>query len=349
MILLYVVRALFALAVVAVGWTLVEAGNVLPENRAFLLLGSLALAGAIIAVDVVQPKKSLHAIAGLFFGLITGLVIAYGVSLVLNYLQTIYLPNLDPAVLTTVEIFIGLVCCYLCVSFILQTKDDIRFVIPYVQFARQVKGQRPLVLDTSAIIDGRIADIAETGFLDQKLVIPRFVLNELHAVADSADRAKRNRGRRGLDVLNRLRASKLVEIEIIESAADADTTQSVDHRLVALAAELSGRLTTNDYNLNKVAQLRGVPVINVNDLAKAVRTVVLPGEPLTVKVLRSGEEPNQGVGYLDDGTMVVIDGGRQHIGTPLDCVVTSVLQTSAGRMIFARIESVPQQKAKSPT
>ncbi|MFO0972183.1 MAG: TRAM domain-containing protein [Phycisphaerae bacterium] len=346
MILLQVSRALFVLAVVAVGWSLVEAGNLLPDNRVYLVLGSIVLAGAIIALDVLQPRKNLNALAGLFFGLVVGLVISYGISLVLDYLRSVYLPTMDRGVMTVAQVFVGLICCYLCVSFIMQTKDDIRFVIPYVQFARQVKGQRPIIVDTSVIIDGRIADIAETGFLDNKLVVPRFVLNELHAVADSTDRIKRNRGRRGLDVLNRLRACRLVDIEITETDTAGD--ESVDHRLVALAAELSGRLVTNDYNLNKVAQLRGVPVINLNDLAKAIRTVVLPGEALSVKVLRPGEEANQGVGYLDDGTMVVVDQGRGRIGDVVDCTVTSVLQTSAGRMIFAQLAGAGPGAAGRP-
>jgi len=339
MILLQVLRAFFVLAVVAVGWSLVEPGNILPEQRVFLLIGALVLAAGIITVDILQPRKSLKAMGGLFFGLIVGLVISYGLSLVLNYLRSVYLPAMDPTLYETIRILLGIICCYLCVSFILQTKDDIRFAIPYVEFAKQLKGQHPLILDTSVIIDGRIADIADAGFIDQKVVVPRFVLHELHAVADSSDRMKRGRGRRGLDVLKRLQSSERMDIDILDDAdSGPESNDPVDTKLLKLGKLLNGRVVTNDYNLNKVAQLRGVEVVNINDLAKALRPVFLPGEGMQVKIIKAGEEPGQGVGYLEDGTMVVVDGGRNAIGETLEVSVTSVLQTSAGRMIFGRVE-----------
>jgi uncharacterized protein YacL len=361
MILLHVLRLFFVLAVVAVGWSLVEPGNILPEQRVFLLLGALVLAAAIVALDVLQPRKSLKALGGLFFGLIVGLVISYGLSLVLNYLRQVYLPAMDQGLYDTIRILIGIICCYLCVSFVLQTKDDIRFVIPYVEFAKQLKGQRPLILDTSVLIDGRIADIADAGIFDQKIVVPRFVLNELHAVADSADRMKRSRGRRGLDILSRLQASPRLDLEVLDEPAsvaepnrkrdrpaDAPPPEGVDSKLLTLAQALNGRVVTNDYNLNKVARVRGVEVLNLNDLAQALRPVFLPGEAMAVKVIRPGEEPGQGVGYLDDGTMVVVDGGRSSIGDSVNVVVTSVLQTSAGRMIFARLEGASGPERRRP-
>lgn len=338
MILLQVLRAFFILAVIAVGWSVVETGELLPEQRGWVVVGAAVLAGSVIVVDILQPRKSLKAIGGLFFGLVVGLLISYGLALVLNYLRAVYLPQMSLPVFGTIKILIGIVCCYLSVSFILQTKDDVRFVIPYVEFAKEMKGQRPLILDTSVIIDGRIADLAETGFLDQKLVVPRFVLSELQAVADSSDRLKRGRGRRGLDVLNRLQASKSLDFEVLEDTADTSPSDPVDERLLALAKALSGRVVTNDYNLNKVAQVRNVKVVNLNDLAKALRPVFLPGESMRVRILRAGEEASQGVGYLEDGTMVVVEGGRNSIGETLEVAVTSVLQTSAGRMIFARID-----------
>ena len=225
----------------------------------------------------------------------------------------------------------------MAVSFIYQTKDDVRFVIPYVEFAKDAKGTRPMLLDTSVIIDGRIADICETRIIESPLIVPRFILKELQWIADSPDKLKRNRGRRGLDVLNRMQLNENIDIQIREVQMQrGDEQRSVDEMLVELGSQMKGRVVTNDYNLNKVAQLRGVTVININDLANALKPVFLPGEQLQVKILKPGEEQGQGVGYLEDGTMVVVEGGRAHMGQNVDIAVTSVLQTSAGRMIFGR-------------
>jgi len=244
-----------------------------------------------------------------------------------------------------IKVLLGVSAVFMCISFVLQTKDDFRFIIPYVEFARDAKGPRPLLLDTSAIIDGRIADIADTQILESEMVVPRFVLAELQTIADSDDKLKRNRGRRGLDVLNRLQNSRKIEIRILESRQDADAPPDVDAQLLELAQKSQGRIITTDYNLNKVAQLRGVDVINVNDLANALKPVVLPGEELRVKIVKPGEESGQGVGYLDDGTMVVAEGGRDCVGHEIAIVVTSMLQTSAGRMIFGRLQG---DKAHAP-
>jgi len=191
------------------------------------------------------------------------------------------------------------------------------------------------ILDTSVIIDGRIADIAETGFLSGTMVIPNFVLNELQQVADSADSSKRQRGRRGLDMLQRLRNNTKLDIQILEN--DFPSVKEVDLKLIELAKQIDAMIVTNDFNLNKVAQLRGVVVLNINELANALKPVVLPGEAMRVFVLKEGKEYNQGVAYLDDGTMVVIDNARRLIGKTADIAVTSVLQTTAGKMIFGRL------------
>jgi uncharacterized protein YacL len=194
--------------------------------------------------------------------------------------------------------------------------------------------KRYRILDTSVIIDGRIADIVETGFLDGTLVVPQFVLKELQYVADSSDALKRNRGRRGLDILHRIR--KMAGVEVVISDIDFPAVKEVDLKLIELARTMKGRIVTNDFNLNKVAQLRGVEVLNINEVANSLKPVVLPGESMTVFVIKEGKEYNQGVAYLDDGTMVVVDNARTKIGKNLDIVVTSVLQTTAGRMIFGR-------------
>ncbi len=207
--------------------------------------------------------------------------------------------------------------------------------------------KRYRILDTSVIIDGRVAEIVETGFLDGTLVVPQFVLKELQFVADSADPLKRNRGRRGLDILQRMQ--KMAGVEVLISDMDFPQVKEVDMKLIEMARSLLGRIVTNDFNLNKVAQLRGVEVLNINELANVLKPVVLPGEAMSVFVLKEGKEYTQGVAYLDDGTMVVIDNARQRIGKNVDIIVTSVLQTTAGRMIFGKCaeQSGPQDASRA--
>ena len=238
-----------------------------------------------------------------------------------------------------VQLVIGLVLCYVCISLLMQTKNDFRFIIPYVEFAKEVKGLKPCILDTSVVIDGRIADVVETHIIDGQLIMPKFVIGELQGIADSSDRMRRGRGRRGLDILNRLRNNPDIELVIYERDLPEFAGLSVDLKLVALTKHLQGKLVTNDYNLNKVARLQGVTVINLNDLANAMKPVFLPGENIDVRIVKAGEEPGQGVGYLEDGTMVVVELGRDRINQTVPVSVTSVLQTSAGRMVFGKLEN----------
>ena len=206
------------------------------------------------------------------------------------------------------------------------------------------------ILDTSVIIDGRVADIAEAGFMGGTILIPQFVLRELQQIADSSDSAKRNRGRRGLDILQRIQKNSNLDVQIYE--ADFPQVKEVDLKLIELGKQLNAPIVTNDFNLNKVAHLRGVEVLNINELANALKPVVLPGEIMKVFILKEGKEYNQGVAYLDDGTMVVVDNARRQIGKNVDMVVTSVLQTTAGKMIFGRVEdarSEPRDRSSRPT
>ena len=338
--LIAIVRALFILVAAGLAARIYQA---FPEGQATssvaIFLGVLLLALGVVLVDLFTPRKKIQNISAVYFGLLVGLILTNLLQVALEpTLQTLANgpgANLRPHIVG----LLTLVSCYVCVSLLLQTKDDFRFIIPYVEFSRDVKGSRPLLLDTSVIIDGRIADVAEAKMLDQPMVVPRFVLQELQAVADSQDKLRRNRGRRGLDILNRLQ--KMTEIEVrIEDGEIPEMAgvQGVDQRLVVLAKHMGGKVVTNDYNLNKIAKLQGVDVINLNDVANALKPVVLPGEPLSLKLMRRGEEPGQGIGYLDDGTMVVVDQGVQHLGELVRIVVTSVLQTSAGRMIFGRMD-----------
>ncbi len=223
-----------------------------------------------------------------------------------------------------------------------QKKDDlVGFFRPsrsmQLTLEQEEKAATPArILDTSVIIDGRIADICFSGFLEGVLVVPRFVLGELQGIADSEDSLKRNRGRRGLDVLNALQRQDRVEVRIEE--ADFPEIPAVDSKLVALAKALNLPIMTNDFNLNKIAELQGVRVLNINELVNSLKPVVLPGESMTISLIREGKEPGQGVGYLDDGTMVVVEGGRKSIGHDVETIVTSILQTPAGRMIFASLK-----------
>ena len=293
----------------------------------------ILLAVAVIAIDIFTPLKRIDTISTVYFGLLVGLFLTYIIGLAL----TPYFPVAQNE-LRAIQSLLGMVICYTCISVLIQTKDDFRFIIPYVEFAREVKGLKPYVLDTSVIIDGRIADVVETQVLDNQLITPRFVLAELQNIADSNDKLRRSRGRRGLDILNRLRSNPDVDLTIYDRELPAMASQPVDMKLVLLAKHLEGKLITGDYNLNKVARLHNVPVINLNDLANALKPVFLPGEHVSVRIVKQGEENGQGVGYLDDGTMIVVEGGRPYVNHEVRIDVTSVLQTSAGRMIFGRFE-----------
>ena len=357
---LHIIRAVFLLSVLGLSITFATTdylnlrapnasnGSGIFTEQILVIVLPVALAVIVMLVDAFWQRKNLQALSGLFFGLLAGLAVAYVMGLVVGLVAGIFGAEDSPFTLL-VKVLVGAISVFICVSFIMQTKDDFRFVIPYVEFAKQTKGSRPLLLDTSVIIDGRIADIADTRILESQLVIPRFVLAELQAIADSADKLKRNRGRRGLDMLNRLQSNDKIDLAILDTrVAEVEEANDVDTKLVALAKILGGRVMTNDYNLNKISQLRGVEVININDLANAMKPVVLPGEAMRVKIIKAGEEVGQGVGYLDDGTMVVTEQARDHIGEEISITVTSVLQTSAGRMIFGRPEGcLPGSRPRS--
>jgi uncharacterized protein YacL len=295
--------------------------------------GIMSVALGVIALDVAVRRKRLDTISAVYFGMLIGLLLTYvlGFALVL-------LP-ISELILNPVQLVLGLVLCYVCISLLMQTKNDFRFIIPYVEFAKEVKGLKPCILDTSVVIDGRIADVVETHVIDGQLIMPKFVIGELQGIADSSDRLRRGRGRRGLDILNRLRADPEIELVIYDRDLPELAGLSVDLKLVALTKHLQGKLITNDYNLNKVARLQGITVINLNDLAKALKPVFMPGERIDVRIVKVGEEPGQGVAYLEDGTMVVIESGRDYINQTVPVSVTSVLQTSAGRMVFGKLEN----------
>ncbi|MBI1249657.1 PIN/TRAM domain-containing protein [bacterium] len=338
---LLILRIVFILAAAGVGITVTKVDafrSAMQNHPEFSFFGVMVLAMGVIGVDVLVKNKRYDTISGVYFGLLVGLSLTY----ILGLITQVWFPTENPSAVTAhraLQLVVGMVICYSCISLILQTKDDFRFIIPYVEFAKEVKGPKPYVLDTSIVIDGRIADVVETGFFDNVLIMPRFVLAELQGIADSSDKLKRSRGRRGLDILNRLRNNESVDLKIHDRETPDMEGQPVDMKLVLLAKLLEGKIVTGDYNLNKVAKLHNVEVINLNEIANALKPVFLPGEHLSVRIVKKGEEESQGVGYLDDGTMIVVEGGRDHINTQVRILVTSVLQTSAGRMIFGRYEA----------
>ena len=295
---------------------------------------SSIMGGAVLVVigDIYAPKKKIDTISSLYFGILIGVLLTYVLSVALAPLLA---QSFNPGI---IQLLIGLVLCYVCTSVLLQTKDDFRFLIPYVEFVREVKGFKPLILDTSVVIDGRIADLVATEVFDNQLIMPRFALTELQAIADSSDKIKRTRGRRGLDILNQMRSDEKIDLTIFDRDLPELAGQTVDLKLVLLAKHLEGKVVTGDYNLNKVAKLHSVPVINLNEISNSLRPSFLPDETFEIKVVKAGEGAEQGIGYLNDGTMVVIEGARDHIGDQLVVKVTSTLQTNAGRMIFTKYD-----------
>jgi uncharacterized protein YacL len=284
---------------------------------------------AIVVFEWRLRAMSLKRLIGAAIGSVLGIVGAYLFALVIR-------SSVPPGPMQSfLQIMVMLIMAYVGLAVGSNKGDLLNLAALGGIFGGEKTGKKSYkILDTSVIIDGRIADIAETGFLDGLIVIPQFVLRELQLVADSADSLKRNRGRRGLDILQRLQKTASVQIQIVED--DFPSVREVDMKLIELAKVYEGKILTNDFNLNKVAQLQGVAVLNINELANSLKPIVLPGEVMRVFILKEGKEYNQGVAYLDDGTMVVIDNARKMIGKTIDISVTSVLQTTAGKMIFGK-------------
>ena len=329
---LVIIRIFFIIASTVVGYqvgvSFVGFGENLP------LIGAVSgffAASVLIALEFGLRKVSVRGLSAAVFGLLFGLIMAKLLS------DAFLLITSDETITSSIRVVLTLIFCYFGMMIALRGKDEFNLVIPYVRFARQDRGEDIIILDTSVIIDGRIADICQTKFLEGRFVIPGFILKELQQIADSSDSLKRNRGRRGLDILNKIRKNTHIDVKIHEE--DFPEIQEVDSKLIKLAKVLGGKVFTNDFNLNKIAELQGITVLNVNELANALKPVVLPGELMEVHLVKEGKEYNQAVAYLDDGTMVVVEGGRHLIGKTIKAVITSVLQTTAGRMIFGKLET----------
>jgi uncharacterized protein YacL len=335
----------FGLGGFYLGQTLVRAGGISPNDGVAAVLVSMlvsALVGFIIAPFLTtRPYRALQqrikqtpatdlvaAITGLVLGLLIAVLLSFPLSLLPSPFREIM-----PIIAAVIFGLLGM-------STLISRRRDFaqlvsgRLSLRSSEAPANLLDERSVLLDTSVIIDGRIADISRTGFLSGTLLVPRFVLNELQHIADSSDALRRNRGRRGLDILNRMQKDTARPLRITDM--DVDEVREVDDKLIALAKRLKCPVLTNDYNLNRVAEIQGVTVLNVNELANAVRLVFLPGESMRIEIIQEGKEVGQGVGYLDDGTMIVVEEGRRYIGAAINVIVTKVLQTAAGRMIFAR-------------
>ncbi|OGW94409.1 MAG: hypothetical protein A3I73_00775 [Omnitrophica bacterium RIFCSPLOWO2_02_FULL_45_16] len=304
--------------------------------RAAGAVAGLISASFIVVIEVVMRRFSIRNLSAAVFGLIFGFFMAWILTSVLKLIP------MSIELFSSLQIILILIFCYLGMVIAMRGKDEFNLIIPYIKFVRQDEREDVVLLDTSVIIDGRIADILRIKFVEGRIVIPRFILRELQQIADSQDSLKRNRGRRGLDILNKIQKDSALNVKIQED--DFPEIKDVDAKLVKLAQLLGAKVATNDFNLNKIAELQGVIVLNINELANALRPVVLPGETMEVRISKEGKEYNQGVGYLDDGTMVVVDNTRHLIGQVIKATITSVLQTSAGRMIFAKLEEGQRQQ-----
>ena len=349
-LLLRLVRVSFViLFAVITGLSLIGAGIAEPEAPLYwpyTLAIAVGVFGVIVAADFFTPTKKISTIVSLVLGLLAAMLATVAIGFVFDLLASTWdMSEQWLQLLAIAKILIGTGLAYLAISTILQTQDDFRLVIPYVEFAKQLRGPRPLLLDSSAIIDARIVEIAETGLIQSPVVIPSFVVSELQLLADNPDKMTRAKGRRGLDIVARLQRLPVLDVTIDETPIPG---KAVDAMLVELAKRLPGMIVTTDVGLSRVAEIQGVPVLNINDLANAMKPSVIPGEALRVKLIKPGEQAGQGVGYLDDGTMVVAEDGSDSIGLIVDLRVTSSLQTSAGRLIFGRISDSPPSDAPPP-
>jgi uncharacterized protein YacL len=329
MVSLTLIRFLFIILSTGIGY-------LLGGEKPIFLAGVGFIIGVIIVIfEMMARRVSLKGLSAAVFGLILGLIVARLFGYLLDLFTRLQPDALPQQIGYGLRVFLTFIFIYLGVTLGLKGREEFHLVIPYVRFRRQELKEDFIVVDTSSIIDGRILDIVKTGFLEARFVVPRFVLNELQALADSTEHLKRQRGKRGIEILHSLKKEPGVEVIINEQ--EIEGAKSVDVKVATLAKILDAKVLTTDYNLNRLAQLEGIKVLNVNDLANALKPILLPGEKLSLKLIKEGKEANQGVGYLDDGTMVVVENARWLIGKKVDVEVTSVLQSPSGRIIFTKL------------
>jgi uncharacterized protein YacL len=332
---LFVIRALFFICAVGTGSYIARVAG-----DAHLQLPYMAVAAAIAALvilsEVFFSKSPVAMVSAVVFGVTIGFLVAW---LFTGLIEIIVqnLTTLRPQDVSAIRLVLTLICVYYGITVILQTKDDFKFIIPYVEFSRELRGSRPLVLDSSALIDGRIEALCATGLVDAPVVAPRFVIDELQALADSQDKAKRAKGRRGLDVLRAIREQGKAPVEIADREPAGAAGAPVDRKLVLIAKELAGKLVTTDAALAKLAVLEGVRVIGLHEVARALQARALVGDRLSLKLVKPGEGAEQAVGYLEDGSMVVVERARARLGEQATIEITSGIRTSAGQMFFAKL------------
>jgi len=331
MYLLNTLRVLFVIFAFLVGLGIEKTfTDLMPQQGLFPLLMA-ALAACMVTVEVVFQKRYLAGLVAVFIGLVLGLGATFiATSLLERFVEKEYYKRFIEPLGPMITLFL----CYLTVTIVFQTRDRLRFVIPYVAFSNQGRKRGGLILDSSVFVDGRIVELCHTSLLADDLIVPEFVIHELQALADSADAMKRNRGRRGLDVLSKLQHNPRLIMHV--EAQDYPELTGVDAKLVRLARDRDALVLTGDQNLAKVARVEGVEAILLQEVAASLKPLVTPGERLHVKLLRPGEDRDQGVGYLEDGTMVVVEGGRGGLGQEVEIEVLRLLSTQAGRIVFAR-------------
>ncbi len=339
--LLSAIRLIFIVLLVVVTMLVVSSTRTVNEFGFSTVLGIIvsasALGLAVIALDALTPRKRLTSLVGAYLGLCLGLVAAIAIGTLIDTISnawelkddnySIYIP--------LTKVVLGIILCYLSVSIVLTTKDDFRLVIPYVEFSRQTRGVRPILLDTSTLIDGRVESLASSHFLDAPLFVPEFVLSELQALSDSGDRLKRAKGRRGLETVERLQAAPLVDMEVEHTASDG---RGVDSQLIDLAQRDGSRILTLDSGLAKVATIRGIQVLNLHELAGVLHVAAGIGEGIRVEIVRRGDQRQQGVGFTAEGMMVVVEDAAEQLGATVEVEVTNTVKTAAGTMHFARIK-----------
>jgi len=330
---LLMLRVFFLILCVMGSWSISQLEDQWAQHPVIAILIGLVGGGVFIGIDKLLKGFSLRGLSAATFGIVTGFTISYfiGNSVLFKFIDD------EPKLIAQIVMYV--VGTYLAMVIALRAKDEFNMVIPYVKFIKENKPERLVLLDTNIIIDGRIQEVCLTGFLDAVFIVPRFVLDELQYIADAADDVKRVRGRRGLEVLKMLQLNPRVEVKFHEN--DLPELKEVDAKLVQLAKMLPAEILTNDFNLNRIAELQHVKVLNLNELGKSLRPVVLPGEKLTVRLIKEGREPQQALAYLDDGTMIVVNRARRSIGQEIEVIIASVLQTAAGRMAFAEVANGP--------
>jgi len=341
---IWILRALFVIAASASAYSFGQNTG----NPYIWLVFGIFLSAAVVLLEAFMTSRPIALISSVVFGTLVGLLLAVVTQRVLMLVMGgVYTDlTMEAEFERNLTLALMIMFIYLAVGFLYQTRDKFRIIIPYVEFRREEKGARPVVMDTSVIIDGRIADVLATGIIDGPIVVPHVVLQELHRLADSDDKLRRERGRLGMKVLDQIRNNEDLEVRI--QRIESDASQPVDEQLVQIAKKINARIVTNDYNLNRLATLEGIEIINLNELANALKPVALPDEQITVKLLRRGEQPGQAVGFLDDGTMVVVEDAMQMLGKEAGIVVTNTITRDTGRIIFGRMASASPSSGTGP-